>query len=137
MTDEVIKKGTRSSRFINIDEIIDTYYQKVYKLSLFFLDNDKQEAEELVQEIFIKILKKRASFKGESGIYTWIYRISLNTLINFMKRKKIVEFISFESITNSRHISNGDSSNDPALKLEKDEIHQKEVEKLESYHDKS
>ena len=86
----------------------------------------------MVQEIFIKILKKRASFKGESGIYTWIYRISVNTLINYIKRKKIVEFISFENITNSRNISNGNSANDPALELEKDEIHQKEVKKLET-----
>ncbi len=117
---------------MNIDEIIDTYYQKIYKSCLFYLDNDKQEAEELVQEIFIKILKKQATFKGESGIYTWIYRISINTLINYIKRKKIVEFISFENIPNSRDISKKNSSIDPALKLEKDEIHQKEIEKLET-----
>jgi len=119
--------------FMDIDEIIDTYYQKIYKLCLFYLKN-KQEAEELVQEIFIKIWKKQTSFKGESHIYTWIYRISVNTLINYIKRKKIVEFISFENITNSRDISNGNRSPaiDPALKLEKDEIHQKEIQKLET-----
>lgn len=117
--------------FMDIDEIIDTFYQKIYKLCLFYLKN-KQEAEELVQEIFIKILKKQTSFKGESHIYTWIYRISVNTLINYIKRKKIVEFISFENITNSRDISNGNSTIDPALKLEKDETHQKEIENLET-----
>jgi RNA polymerase sigma-70 factor (ECF subfamily) len=118
---------------MDIDEIIDTYYQKIYKLCLFYLEN-KQEAEELVQEIFIKILKKQTSFKGESHIYTWIYRIAVNTLINYIKRKKLVEFISFENITNSRDISNGNENAavDPALNLEKEELHQKEIKKLET-----
>lgn len=117
---------------MDIDEIIANYHRKIYKLCLFYLNNDKQEAEELVQEIFIKIMKKLKSFKGEANIYTWIYRISVNTLINYIKRKKIVDFISFESIKNFKE-EPGDQSQtamDPAEKFEEDEDKRNKIEML-------
>jgi len=115
---------------MNIDEIVDAYYQKIYKLCLFYLNN-KEEAEELTQETFIKVLKKQSTFKGEANIYTWLYRIAVNTVINYVNRKKIVEFISFENLGNSREITGDSTAIDPAVKFEKDETKQKEIETLE------
>jgi RNA polymerase sigma-70 factor (ECF subfamily) len=109
---------------MNIDEIIDAYYQKVYKLCLFYL-KDKEEAEEILQEIFIKILKKQKAFKGESGIYTWIYRIAVNTLINYIKRKKLVEFVSFEKVPEVPDAVT------PAAELEHEETRRLQIETLE------
>lgn len=117
---------------MDIDEIITRYHRKIYKLCLFYLNNDRQEAEELVQDIFIKIMKKLKSFKGEANIYTWIYRISVNTLINYIKRKKIVDFISFENIKNFKE-EPGDQSQiamDPAEKLEEDESTRNKIDIL-------
>ena len=117
---------------MDIEQLIAGYYQKIYKLCLFYLDNDPQEAEEMVQEIFLKVMKKIKSFKGESAIYTWIYRIAVNTLINYIKRKKIVEFISFENIRNFKE-SPGvpiQSTIDPAERFEKEEIKEKDIRKL-------
>ena len=111
---------------MNIDEIIDDYYRKIYKLCLFYLDNNEQEAEELTQDIFIKVLKKQSTFKGESGIYTWIYRIAVNTLINYINRKKIVEFISFESTPEVR-----EKNPDPGEQLEHDEEQGRKIKKLQ------
>lgn len=111
---------------MNIDEIIDDYYQKIYKLCLFYLDNNEQEAEELVQDVFIKVLKKQSSFKGEAGVYTWIYRIAVNTLINYINRKKIVEFISFETTPEVR-----EKTPDPGEQLEHDQEQRKKIERLQ------
>lgn len=115
---------------MNIEEIVDTYYQKIYKLCLFYLGN-REEAEEIVQEIFIKVLKKQAGFKGESGIYTWLYRIAVNTVINYINRKKIVQFISFENLMHAGEIAGNSTAVDPALKLEQDESRQIEIRMLE------
>jgi RNA polymerase sigma-70 factor (ECF subfamily) len=118
---------------MDIDAVIDTYYRKIYKLSLFYL-NDEQEAEELTQEIFIKAIKKKSTFKGESSIYTWLYRIAVNTLINYINRKKIVEFISFENIPHMKeevHESVDIDTADPALRLEKEELDKLRVEQLD------
>lgn len=118
---------------MDIDAVIDTHYRKIYKLSLFYL-KDEQEAEELTQEIFIKVLKKKSTFKGESNIYTWLYRIAVNTLINYINRKKIVEFISFENIPYMKkgvHESVDIETADPASRLEKEELDKLRVEQLE------
>ncbi|MCK5057951.1 MAG: RNA polymerase sigma factor [Candidatus Aminicenantes bacterium] len=117
---------------IDIGKIIADYYRKIYKLCLFYLNNDQQEAEEMVQEIFLKVMKKSKSFKGKSNIYTWIYRIAVNTLINYIKRKKIVEFISFESIGDFKETAGylNQSTIDPAEKLEKEETREKEIRLL-------
>lgn len=118
---------------MDIEIIIADYYQKIYKLCMFYLSNDQQEAEEMAQEIFLKVMKKLKSFKGESNIYTWIYRIAINTLINYIKRKKIVEFISFENIRDLKETA-GDSTQstiDPAEKLEKEEDRENEIRKLQ------
>lgn len=117
---------------MDIEEIITGYHQKIYKLCLFYLNNNKQEAEEMVQEIFIKIMKKLKSFKGEANIYTWIYRISVNTLLNYIKRKKIVEFISFENIKKFKEapVDSSASTIDPAVKFEEDETRKNRIEIL-------
>lgn len=117
---------------MDIDKIIDKYYQKIYKLCLFYLHN-KEEAEEILQEIFIKVIKKGPTFKGKSSVYTWLYRIAVNTLINYLNRKKIVEFISFNSLKNLEMFFEDSTtqSMNPPVKLEKDEIEEKKIEKLE------
>jgi RNA polymerase sigma-70 factor (ECF subfamily) len=120
---------------MDIDEIVEQYHQKLYKLCLFYLHN-KEEAEEILHEIFIRVLKKQSTFKGESDIYTWLYRIAVNTIINYINRKKIVEFISFESAADHPEITYSSTggyavNGDPAVKLEKDELRQMQIEKLE------
>ena len=59
---------------------------KIYRLCLGFMGN-KADADDLVQEILIKIWDNLSSFKGNSAIATWIYRIATNTAILYAKRK--------------------------------------------------
>ncbi|MGO2358861.1 MAG: RNA polymerase sigma factor [Mesonia sp.] len=59
---------------------------KIYRLCLGFTGN-ACDANDLRQEILIKIWNNLNSFKGESQISTWIYRIATNTAILYSKRK--------------------------------------------------
>ncbi len=72
---------------MDTDKLVDEYYRKVYKLCLFYL-RDPEEAEDLTQEVFFKVLKKRSTFKEQAALYIWIYRIAVNTVLNHIKRKK-------------------------------------------------
>ena len=49
---------------------------------------DEQAAEEISQDVFTNIFKKAGTFKGNSAVRTWIYRITVNTSLNFIKKKK-------------------------------------------------
>ncbi|OGI07098.1 MAG: hypothetical protein A2Y40_02210 [Candidatus Margulisbacteria bacterium GWF2_35_9] len=47
-----------------------------------------QEAEDLMQDTFIKLYEKRRTFKNQSSIKTWIYRMAVNNTLNHLKKKK-------------------------------------------------
>jgi len=47
-----------------------------------------EDANDVSQEIFIKIFKNLRNFKGDSGLYTWIYSISVNESLSFLRKKK-------------------------------------------------
>lgn len=59
---------------------------KIYRLCLGFMGNS-YDADDLLQDILIKIWDNLHSFKGESNISTWIYRIATNTAILYSKRR--------------------------------------------------
>ena len=59
----------------------------IYKVASFYADID-QSINDLYQEIIISLWKAYPSFRGESKLSTWIYRIALNTCITFFRRSK-------------------------------------------------
>lgn len=67
--------------------LVDKYQKKVYYLvRRMVIDHD--DANDLTQDIFIKIWNNIQKFNGDSQLYTWIYRIATNDCINFLNKKK-------------------------------------------------
>jgi RNA polymerase sigma-70 factor (ECF subfamily) len=64
------------------------FKDKVYNTALSYSQN-KQDAEELTQDVFTKIYKNAASFKANSAVSTWIYRITVNTSLNHINKKRL------------------------------------------------
>lgn len=48
-----------------------------------------EDADDIVQDVFVKVWKNLDSFREESNLYTWIYRIATNETLGFLRRKKI------------------------------------------------
>lgn len=67
--------------------LVDRYKDMVYTLALKMLNN-KEEAEEIAQDTFIKAFNSLNKFKGESKFSTWIYRVTYNTCLDALKKKK-------------------------------------------------
>ncbi len=65
------------------DLIVRRYQSKVIA-AIAKLVKDRTECEDIAQEVFIRVYRSLATFRGESSFYTWIYRISLNTAKNFL-----------------------------------------------------
>lgn len=63
--------------------IVRKYQQRLYKLICRYI-RDPMEAQDLTQETFIKAYKGLANFRGESALYTWLYRIAVNTAKNHL-----------------------------------------------------
>ena len=69
---------------LNITEIYDTYEKKIYNYILRMVKNE-QAAEDLTQEVFIKVYQKLASYRGDAAFSTWIYRIATNTYLDHFR----------------------------------------------------
>jgi RNA polymerase sigma factor (sigma-70 family) len=54
-----------------------------------------EDADDVVQNVFIKIWNNLDKFREDSQLYTWIYRISVNESVTFLKSKQLKSFISF------------------------------------------
>jgi len=67
--------------------LVDRYKNLVFTLALQMLKN-REEAEEVSQDTFIKVFKKLKNFKGDSKFSTWIYRIGYNTCLDRIKSNK-------------------------------------------------
>jgi len=66
----------------------ETYKNLVYNVCYRMLNN-RQDAEDVTQDIFVKAIKSIHKFRGDSKISTWIYQITVNTNINYIRRKRI------------------------------------------------
>lgn len=75
-----------------IEEIYELYYRDVYHFTLFYTNN-KQEAEDITQETFIKALKGSAQLKDPTKIKSWILSIAKNTAIDFKRKQKFIQYI--------------------------------------------
>lgn len=91
---DLLREGDRAE----FARFVEEYSPLVYRLGLKMLNNP-QDAEDILQETFIKAFRHIGSFDGRSNISTWLYRIATNEALMLMRRKR-PESISFEAPSN-------------------------------------
>lgn len=69
-------------------ELVHRYKDYVFTLALRFCKN-REDAEEVSQDIFIKVYRSLADFKGTSKFSTWLYTITYNTSVTFLRKKRM------------------------------------------------
>ncbi|MGO1469232.1 MAG: RNA polymerase sigma factor [Tissierella sp.] len=92
---ELIKALKRGKEEAYI-ELVNTYGNRLLK-TCFLMIKDEKEAEDIVQETFIKIFKYIKNFQENSSLYTWIYKILQNTIID--KSRKLILTVPYEDYT--------------------------------------
>lgn len=80
---DALKAGDRSA----FARLVEVYSPHVYRLALKIL-NDAQDAEDVLQETFIKALKNLPSFEGRSSVSTWLYRIAVNEALMLVRKRR-------------------------------------------------
>ena len=75
--------------------LVKTYQQRLYwHIRRIVIDHD--DANDIVQDVFVKVWKNLSSFREDSKIYTWLYRIATNECITFLNRRKMKMAISLD-----------------------------------------
>lgn len=77
---------------------IDKHKVIIFKISKMYMDN-RDDQNDLFQEIVYQVWKSFASFEGKSEFSTWLYRIALNTAIIFLKSEKRRSFIQNDDVS--------------------------------------
>ena len=67
--------------------LIHKYEANVFRTAIGFL-HTKEDAEEITQDVFIKVYQSLTSFNGNATFSTWLYRITVNSSLNYLRKKK-------------------------------------------------
>jgi RNA polymerase sigma-70 factor (ECF subfamily) len=79
------------------NRIVKEYSERVY-WHVRRIVNSHEEADDLVQDIFLKIWTALPAFRGEAQVYTWVWRIATNEALNWLRREKVRAALRFTSI---------------------------------------
>jgi RNA polymerase sigma factor (sigma-70 family) len=74
--------------------LLDDYQQKVFGTCMSFIPN-KEDAEDVAQEVFLEVFKSISKFKGDSKLATWIYKITTNKCLEFIRKKNSKKRFAF------------------------------------------
>jgi len=74
--------------------LLDAYQQKVFGTCISFIPN-KEDAEDVAQEVFLEVFKSVSKFKGDAKLSTWIYKIATNKCLEFIRKKQAKKRFAF------------------------------------------
>jgi RNA polymerase sigma-70 factor, ECF subfamily len=93
---EIISKVLQGEQTV-FAQLVERYQNFVFTLVLRFTDN-REDAEEIAQDVFVKAYRSLADFRGESKFSTWLYTVVRTSCITFLRKKKL----DITSIDNER-----------------------------------
>ena len=80
----------------SVERLILKYQDRVFNTILKICGN-RDDAAELTQDAFVKVIQSLKDFRGQSSFYTWLFRIAVNATLNFCKRNSRISFQPLQS----------------------------------------
>ena len=87
MTEEIFIEKLIKGDTAAYNTLLNDYQQKVFATCISFIPN-KEDAEDVAQEVFLEVFKSVKKFKRNSKLSTWIYKITTNKCLEFIRKKK-------------------------------------------------
>jgi len=114
--------------------LVEKYQGRVYNL-IYGMVRNREDAKDLTQDAFVKAYNKLDSFRLESSFYTWLYRISMNITIDFIrkaKRRGTSEFDETQAVKEGDGtIAESHHADSPSKELERKQLYKKIMSALE------
>jgi RNA polymerase sigma-70 factor (ECF subfamily) len=100
---KLVRKGSEEA----FDTIVRKYETKVFNLAM-SLTRNREDAEEVLQDVFVTIYKKMASFQGKSAFSSWLYRITVNAAFMRIRKNRQEKSIPVEEITPAMEVESSE-----------------------------
>lgn len=93
------QKGDQQS----FEELISRYSNKVFSLAS-RLTRNNEDAEEVLQDVFVTVHRKIAGFEGKSSFSSWLYRVTVNAAFMKLRKRKQDQTVPLEEIVQQSHV---------------------------------
>lgn len=90
-SDQVLVERVQAGDKRAFDPLVSKYHQRVIRL-ISRLVRNPSEVEDIAQEAFIKAYRSIGQFRGDSAVYTWLYRIAVNSAKNALMASNVGQF---------------------------------------------
>jgi len=132
INDAVLIEQYRNGDSEAMERLVLKYQNRIYNVIL-KICADPDDAAELTQETFVKVIENLDKFEGRSGFYTWTFRIAVNLTLNYCQRNSKLAFRSLDAEQQQQDDSqvkqvlkdflSDDSSPDPAAEVQSKEMY--------------
>jgi len=114
MTDQELITGIIKRDKPAIEFLVRKYNKQVIKTAFHLLQN-MDDAEDLAQDVYVEIIESVKHFKGAATLTTWIYRLTVNKSLNFIRKNKRKQLVkNFESFFRNTDGSRSHTFPEPA-----------------------
>ena len=123
MTEQELIYGLRNGEELAFRELVHQFQKRVFNTSLGLLQHNA-DAEDMAQEVFIQVYRSIASFKAESKLSTWIYKITVTKCLDHLrskKRKKRFGFVAALFGADNTPVYEPEEFDHPGVQLDKKE----------------
>lgn len=111
-SDEAVMKRVKSNDSHAIGELIDRYHSKLFQF-FYRMSGDRNLAEDLVQECFLRLYKYRASYQEDKLLFNWLFQIARNIWSNaYQNQQRKPETVQFEAVHLTDHTINPGATRD-------------------------
>jgi RNA polymerase sigma-70 factor (ECF subfamily) len=103
-------KGIALNDHAAFKALVELYQSRILNTCHRILGN-QQDAEDVAQEVFVKVFEKAGSFRSESAVSTWLYRIAVNLSLNYRRRQKWSRYLDVLTLSET-------AEEDPVARIE-------------------
>ena len=120
LDDEALVKQCQRGDLEAMSCLILRYQDRLYN-TILKICNNSDDAAELTQDTFVKVIENIGSFRQKSSFYTWLFRVGVNEAINFCRRRFNAPLLTLETAAAAAALTDK-ADNDPAALAQQKEI---------------
>lgn len=110
-TDQLLLTRLQAGEERAIGDLSDAYRSRIYQLAFKYLRN-KEDAEEITQDVLYKVYRKAGTFRGDAALSSWIYRITFNAAMSRLRTSRHRQEVD------ESHSGSFDAAGDPPMPRE-------------------
>jgi len=96
-TDLELVELFRQGDVTGFNELVRRYQEKVYWIARRTMGNH-EDADDVVQDVFVRVFEKLKHFRGDANFYTWLYRVTVNVSLNALRKKRIKDILPYDEL---------------------------------------